>query len=210
MSIRVFIVDNHGVLREGVRLLLDGTPDVRVVGMAETADSVIPLLQAAKPELILMDLSMPGINGFEAIERLRRDLPELKILVLTRHAEGEYARRAMAAGASAYVLKQSSPARLLEAIRAVARDEVWVDPRVASKLGRVDASPRIPGEHPLTRREQEVVTLIALGHTNKEIGNQLGISVKTVETHKTNVMHKLGVHRRADLVRFALEQGWLR
>ena len=208
---RVFLIDDHGVLRQGLRLLVDAQPDMHVVGDAERGRAAAEAVAAAGgADVIILDVSMPDTSGSQVALELRAALPEAKIVALTRHAEKACVQQMLQSGAQAYVLKQTAGDVLIAAIRTVAAGGMYLDPAVAGKF--VDASARpVHGaaSDDLTGREREVLTMVAYGHTNKEIASLLGITVKTVETHKSNAMQKLEIATRADLVRFALAQGWL-
>jgi DNA-binding NarL/FixJ family response regulator len=211
-SIHVYLVDDHSVLRQGLRLLLDAQPDIHVVGDSERGRGIVEELQRVQPlDVVVLDISMPDQSGAKVAEEIRAALPGVKILALTRHGEKAYVQMMMQAGASGYVLKQTAADVLVAAIRAVAAGGTYLDPAVAGKLVEAFGNTRAAsGNSPaLTAREQEIVALVAYGHTNKEIATTLGITVKTVETHKTNIMQKLEITSRAELVRFALTQGWL-
>jgi two-component system response regulator NreC len=207
-QLRVFLVDDHGVLRQGLRLLIDGQPDMEVVGEAERARGLVTQLQSTMPDVVVLDMSMPDISGSRAAEEIHAALPDLRILVLTRHAEKAYVQQALQAGATGYVLKQTAGDVLLAAIRTVAAGDTYLDQTVASRLME-QLGGRSSELDAITPREREIVTMVAYGHTNKEIANALGIAVKTVETHKTRIMQKLDLPSRAALVRFAISQGWL-
>lgn len=207
-QLRVFLVDDHGVLRQGLRLLIDGQPDMEVVGEAERARGLVTQLQSTMPDVVVLDMSMPDISGSRAAEEIHAALPDLRILVLTRHAEKAYVQQALQAGATGYVLKQTAGDVLLAAIRTVAAGDTYLDQTVASRLME-QLGGRSSGLDAITPREREIVTMVAYGHTNKEIANALGIAIKTVETHKTRIMQKLDLPSRAALVRFAISQGWL-
>lgn len=211
MSIKVFLVDDHGIVRQGLRLLIDAQNDMDVVGEASDGREVSQHVRAAGANLVVVDVSMPGFSGSQTASELRAALPDIKILALTRHGEQAYVRQMMNAGANGYILKQTKAEHLIDAIRAVAQGETYLDPSVTQKM--VDSlrsrNPRAVIANMLSAREQEIATLIALGHTNKEIANALDITVKTVETHKANIMAKLELTSRAELVRLALMQGWL-
>jgi two-component system response regulator NreC len=207
-QLRVFLVDDHGVLRQGLRLLIDGQPDMEVVGEAERGRGLVTQLQSTMPDVVVLDMSMPDISGSRAAEEIHAALPDLRILVLTRHAEKAYVQQALQAGATGYVLKQTAGDVLLAAIRTVAAGDTYLDQTVASRLME-QLGGRSSELDAITPREREIVTMVAYGHTNKEIANALGIAVKTVETHKTRIMQKLDLPSRAALVRFAISQGWL-
>ena len=211
-TLSVFLIDDHGVLRHGLRMLIDSQPDMKVVGEADRGRGVVDQLSAGTPpDVVVLDMSMPDISGARVAEEIRAALPQVKIVALTRHAEKAYVQQMLQAGATGYVLKQTAGDVLISAIRAVAGGDTYLDQSVAGKLIESMSGSRGAEGAPalLTPREREIVTMVAYGHTNKEIANALGITVKTVETHKTNVMQKLELTSRAELVRFALNQGWL-
>jgi two-component system response regulator NreC len=210
MSVRILIVDDHAVVRAGLRLLLDAEPDLEPVGEAGTARDAIFQARSLKPDLILMDVGMPDQNGLEVVPTLLHEHPEVKVLVLSMQDEPQYVRQAFDVGASGYVLKESADADLVTAIHQVARGESYVDPRLGARLVAAErAETRRAEADPLSDREREVLRLLALGHTNQEIAKQLFISVRTAETHRAHIMQKLSLQSRAELVRYALEQGML-
>ncbi|MBV9494077.1 MAG: response regulator transcription factor [Acidobacteria bacterium] len=212
MSTRVFLIDDHSILREGLRLLVDSQSDMQVIGeIANGREAADAIERAGGADVIVLDVSMPDLNGHHVAVELRASQPTAKIVVLTRHSEKAYVQQMLQSGASAYVLKQTEASALLTAIRTVANGGTYLDPGVATNRLSANAQP-IRGESSadLTARELEVLSMVAHGHTNKEIGGLLGITVKTVETHKTNGLQKLEITSRAELVRFALAQGWLR
>jgi len=214
-KLRILLADDHGMVREGLRLIVNSQSDMEVVG--EVGDGRRAVERAAEllPDIVVMDISMPHLNGLKATEKLIALCPQVKVLALTRHTDYGYLQQILRAGASGYVLKQSPPAELLHAIRAVAAGGKYLDPAVASKVignySGLTASLRVDaqGGRELSEREAEVLRLIAWGHSNKEIAARLDISVKTVEAHKANAMKRLGMTSRIDIVRFALLQGWL-
>ena len=210
--IRVLIADDHGILREGIRALLANTPDVEVVGEAADGKAAVELCRKLDPDVVLMDIAMPGLGGLEATLVLRKEHPRTRILVLTQYEDREYIRRFLNAGVSGFVLKKAAGSGLAESIRAVQRGGLVLDPEVAREA--MDASkPRPKGAsdpyETLTDREKEILKLVAEGHSNKEVAEVLGISVKTAMSHREHVMNKLDLHNRTDLVRFALENGVL-
>lgn len=211
-KLRLFLAEDHAVVRDGLRLLLDAQPDMMVVGEAGDGREVVERVQAAQPEIVLMDLSLPGCNGIEATRRLKRALPEIKVLGLTIHEVKDYVRQMMDAGASGYVLKRSAAEALTAAIRCVARGGVHFDPPVPGRAVQ-DVAPipsaAPPAAEPLSEREKSVLKLMAWGLSQKEIAAQLGISGKSVETYKFRLMAKLHVGTRTGLVRYAIRQGWL-
>ncbi len=207
---RVFLIDDHGVLRQGLRLLIDAQPDMVVVGEAERGrDACDAVRSAGGADVVIVDISMPDTTGPQITAELRAGLPATKIVALTRHAEKAYVQQMLQNGANGYVLKQTAGDALLTAIRTALSGGTWLDPAVAGKVFDATAPARGAGTGELTPREREVVTMVAWGHTNKEIAAVLGITVKTVETHKMNAMEKLEIGSRADLVRYAMGQGWL-
>lgn len=211
-KLRVLLADDHAIVREGLKALINGHPDMEVVGEAADGTTAYAKTIELRPAVVVMDLSMPGVNGIQATRDLRRQWPEVRVLALTVHEERSYLRELMEAGASGYVLKRSAAEDLVHALRVVARGDVYLDPSVAMAVlrARVRAYPPDDGvSRDLSERETEVLQLIAQGHSNKEIATRLAISVKTVETYKARSMEKLGLTGRADIVRFALQKGWL-
>ena len=208
--IRVFLIDDHAIVRDGLRVLIDAEPDMRVVGETDHGRGIVDQLREANPDVAILDISLPDISGVHAAAVLRQELPRLKILALTRLGARAYVQQMLAAGASGYVLKQTAASVLIAGIRAVAGGERFIDPAVAARMTpESSASGRSLHADLLTPREKEVGTMVALGHSNKEIATALGIAVKTVESHKTNLMQRLGISSRAELVRLALAHGWL-
>lgn len=212
-DIRVLIADDHGVVRDGLRALVEAQPGLSVVGEAGDGEQAWQRSCELKPDVLVLDLSMPVASGADAAVRITRDCPGVRILALTMHEERGYVAQLLRAGAAGYVLKRTASAELVRAIRTVAAGGSYIDPTLAGTL-LTDLRPRSnTGEHPklaeITPREREVLRHVALGYTNKELGAALEISVKTVETHKANAMAKLGLTSRAALVRFAMQQGWL-
>lgn len=213
-KIRVLLADDHAVLRAGLKLLLTAQPDMEVVGEAADGGEAMAKARALRPNVILMDLTMPGIGGSEATGRIKDESPGIKVLVLTMHDDPSYLRQLLQAGASGYVLKKSADVDLLSAIRAAHRGEVFLDPSLAGSL--VDevirpAGPRRPRDayRTLSDRECDVLKWVARGHTNQEIAEKLFLSVKTIETYRARLAEKLGLRGRAELVRFAIERGLL-
>lgn len=212
--IEVLLADDHAMFRSGLRALLDGEPHIAVVGEASTGDEAVDQVRELEPDVVVMDLSMPGSDGLEATRRIAAlDLPT-HVLVLTVHAEEEYLVPVVEAGASGYLTKTSADRDLVEAIRTVARDEVYLPPQATKLLlqeyraaeGDEDTS-RL---HELSSREQEVAALTAEGFSSREIGEKLFISPKTVDTYRSRIMKKLELNHRSELVRFALRVGLLK
>jgi two-component system, NarL family, response regulator NreC len=208
MSTRVLIVDDHAVVRSGLRLLLDAEDDLEVVGEAGSAREAVFEARTANPDVILLDVVMPDQSGLEAIPTLLHEHPETRILVLSMQDDPRYVREAFGAGASGYVLKEAADAEVVAAIREVAGGGRYVHPALGARLVAAEsAEAKRAEEDPLSDREREVLRLLALGHTNQEISSQLYISVRTAETHRAHIMQKLRLSSRAELVRYALEQG---
>lgn len=206
---RVLLVDDHAVLRAGIRLLLNSQPNFEVVAEAASGVEALTLAEQTQPDLILLDLSMPGLGGLDALPILRQRAPTARILILTMHDDPQYLRKALKSGAAGYVLKKAADVELLSAIHAVLRNEVYVHPSMTRSLLEDLISPRETREEldlwkGLSDREQEVLRLVALGYTNAEIAAKLNLSIKTVETYRARGMEKLGLTNRASLVRFAL------
>jgi DNA-binding NarL/FixJ family response regulator len=208
--VRVLLADDHVLVRAGLRKLLESIPDLEVVGEADDGLAVLALVEQLQPDLVLMDISMPGLNGLEATARLMKQWPRLRILVLSMHQNEEYVRQALRHGAAGYMLKDAAPMELDTAVKTVLQGESFLSPAV-SKSVESDCiqsfrSDNRPGT-PLTPRQREVLTLIAEGHSNKEIARRLDLSVKTVDTHRSQMMKQLEIHEVAGLVRYALRQG---
>jgi two-component system response regulator NreC len=210
VSIRTVVVDDHAVVRSGLRLLLDAEDDIEVVAEAGDARNAVFEARAHKPDVILLDVVMPGQSGIEAIPDLLKESPDTKILVLSMQDDAAYVREAFAAGASGYVLKEAVDAEVVTAVRDVADGRRYVHPVLGARLVAAEAEEQERSEQdPLSDREHEILRLLALGHTNQEIAGQLYLSVRTVETHRAHIMQKLRISTRAELVRYALDQGML-
>lgn len=212
--IRVLLADDHAVLRAGLRVLINSQPDMEVVGEAATGEEAWRQADALRPDIVLLDLTMPGTGGIEATERIVRDCPAVRVLVLTMHDDVAYLRSVLAAGASGYVLKRSADTELLSAIRITHRGGIYLEPSLAGDvlqdaIGRKGRPGEAAASSSLSAREREVLRLVAQGHTNQQIADRLFLSVKTVETYRARLMTKLGLRTRADLVRYALSTGLL-
>jgi DNA-binding NarL/FixJ family response regulator len=213
-ALRIFLADDHVVLREGLRSLVNAQADMNVVGEAGNGRAALLKARELQPDVIIMDVSMPDLNGIQVTERLKRDCQKIMVLVLTAHDDSGYLRQLLEVGASGYVLKKAAAEELIKAIRVVAAGGVYLDPALAGKvvggyLGRRRLGSKPQGNE-ISEREAEVLRLVAWGYTNKEVAGYLRISVKTVETHKANLMQKLDLKSRVEMVRYALRQGWLR
>ncbi len=214
-SIRVLIADDHAIVRDGVRALLTLSDDMTVVGEAATGREAIDLARRLKPDVILMDIAMPGLGGLEATIEIRKENPQARILVLTQYEDREYIRRFLKAGVSGYVLKKAAGSDLTSAIRAVHRGGLVLDPEVAREAMREQTGASTPGGSgdpydALTDREKQVLRLVAEGHSNKDVAELLDISVKTAMSHREHIMQKLDLHSRTELIRFALQHGVIR
>jgi two-component system response regulator NreC len=206
----VLIVDDHAVVRSGLRLVLEAEDDIEPVGEAGSARDAIFEARSTKPDVILLDVVMPDQSGIEVIPQLLHESPGAKILVLSMQDDPQYLREAFAAGASGYVLKEAADSEVVAAVREVAGGGQYVHPELGARLVAAETEERRRAqEDPLSERENEVLHLLALGHTNQEIAKQLFISVRTAETHRAHIMQKLRLSSRAELVRYALEHGLL-
>ena len=208
-AIRVLVCDDHRLVRSGLRLLLDAEADIEVVEEAGSAAEAVRRARLEKPDLVLLDLAMPGIGGLEAMPKIRAAAPNAKILVLSMHDDPSYVREAFAAGAGGYLLKDAADTDLVTAVREVAAGHHYLHPSLGAQLASGDAATAVRGTGPLSDREREVLRLLALGNTNQEIAKMLYISVRTAETHRAHIMQKLRLTTRAELVRYALSTGAL-
>ncbi len=207
--IRILVADDHALVREGIRALLSLSNDLEVVGEAADGQEAIAAARRLRPDVVLMDINMPGLGGLEATLAIRRESPQAKILVLTQYDDREYVARFLKSGAAGYILKNAAGAELTSAVRAVYRGGLVVDPSLARVLLEAE-SPGAGGDQrygSLTEREKQVLKLVAEGKSNKEVAQVLGISVKTAMSHRERVMQKLDIHNRTELVKFALKQG---
>jgi DNA-binding NarL/FixJ family response regulator len=207
--IRVLLADDHETVRQGLKLLIDGQSDMQVVGEAGDGSATVANATALRPDVVVLDVSMPVVNGLEAARILRDAAPQSAVVALTRYSDDAYVRELLGAGASGYVLKQSASTELLQAIRSAAKGIRYLDAGL-NRPSNFDRR-RMPVSSPkLSGREAEVLRLTALGQSNKEIAAALDISVKTVEVHKSNGMRKMSLRSRIDVVRYAALQGWLK
>ncbi len=209
-KIRIILVDDHTILRDGIRALLEGEPDLVVIGEAEDGRSAVNLTRQLIPDVVLMDIAMPLMNGLEATRQIIHDYPKVKVLVLSMYDNEEYIRNSLAHGAMGYILKDASADELIDAIRAVNRGETILSPAVTRlvvenylRWGDLKKDNNADG---LSPREREVLQLIAEGYSNKQIAEILCISIKTVQAHRMNLMSKLGLHDRADLIKYAIQR----
>jgi two-component system response regulator NreC len=210
MKIRILLADDHTILRDGIRSLIEDEPDMEVVGEAEDGITVVKLADSLRPDVILMDLAMPLLNGLEATRQIRKSQPGAKILILTMHENEEYIRQVLAAGAMGYILKDAAARELLGAIRSVHKGEVVLSPAITRLIvtdylrwGDLSAQESSDG---LTDRERQILQLIAEGYTNKQIAEILSISIKTVQAHRLNLMKKLDLHDRGELIKYAIQK----
>lgn len=212
-GLRIVLADDHEVVRTGLRSLVDGSPGMRVVGEAANGVEALARTRELRPDVLVMDISMPVLDGAAAAERVARECPGVKVIALTAYEDRAHLTRLLQAGAAGYVLKRAAADELVRAIRAVAAGGTYVDPVLAGSLLRGATQPFPAGPSaladPLSEREEEVLRRIAWGESNKEIAARLGISTKTVETYKARIADKLGLKSRTEMVRYALQRGWL-
>ena len=211
--LRILLADDHAVVRHGLKLLIDDQSDLTVVAEASDGETAVRRAVELQPDVVVMDISMPGMNGLVATRKLRELQPNAAIVTLTRHTDDAYLQELLRAGVSGYVLKQSAPAELLQAIRAAAAGRQYIDSALTARvtaafLGK-QAGQKAQPSAGISDRETEVLRLIATGYSNKEIASRLSLSVKTVEAHKANAMRKLDLAGRIDIVKYAILQGWL-
>ncbi|NTW03580.1 MAG: response regulator transcription factor [Oscillochloris sp.] len=212
-NIRVFLVDDHMVVREGLKTLITAQADMSVIGESGDGTDAWQQIQHNRPDVVIMDISMPTMNGMQLTERLKQTCPEVKVLVLSVHDDTSYLRQMLAVGASGYILKHTAADALIQAIRIVATGGLYLEPSLAEHVvsryvRRPAATTELLGTE-LSEREREVVLRVVQGYSNKDIATQLSLSVKTVETYRARALEKLGLTSRAALVRYALERGWL-
>ena len=210
-AIQVLLADDHTIVRQGLRSILEQQAGINVVAEAQNGREAVRLTEQLKPDVVLMDFSMPDLNGLEATRQIKQRLPDTKVLILTRHADNEYIKSILSAGAAGYLLKKSAAEELVIAIQAVQRGDPYLDPSISQHIidGYLNTSAEESKtlEIELTSRQREVLQLIAEGHPNREIASRLNISVKTVENHRTNIMKSLDSHSTADLIQYAIRKG---
>lgn len=212
MKIRILICDDHTILRDGIKLLLNSQPDLEVVGEAVDGRDAVEKAHLLKPDVILMDIGMPGLNGLEATKHIRRDEPDARVLVLTMYESDEYIAQMLEAGAVGYVLKKVAGSELVYAIHSIFQGGTFLYPSITKRLvedylRRVEQGEERDSFSSLTDREREVLQLIAEGHTNKEIADLLSLSSRTVQNHRAHIMEKLGMHDRGELIKYAIQKG---
>ena len=212
-TIRVLLADDHNVVRQGLRMLLEAQPDIEVVGEAENGRQAVQLAKSLAPDIMLLDVAMPLLNGLEATRQITRDFPKTRVLVLSTYCEDDYVKQLTEEGASGYLVKQTAATDLIKAIRETYKGNAFFSPSISKRLLEHCRDVFSHGSQPrksttkLTTREAEVLQLIAEGHANKQIASELGISIKTVEKHRQQVMNKLGIHDIAGLTRHAISKG---
>jgi DNA-binding NarL/FixJ family response regulator len=212
--IRILLADDHAVVRQGFRMILSAHPDLEIVGEAGNGREAVELAATLRPDVVVMDVAMPVLNGIEATRQISKDLPSTKVLGLTSYGDDEYVTQLMQAGASGFLIKQTAADDLLKAIRQVKEGKTYFSASVAKRLREQKGDLLANGHHPskageLTSRESEVLQLIAEGFANKQVAAELSISIKTVEKHRQQVMNKLNIHDVAGLTRYAISKGWV-
>jgi two-component system response regulator NreC len=210
--VTILLADDHAILRDGVRALLSDEPDLVVVGEADDGRSAVEQTRALRPDVVVMDIGMPLLNGLEATRQIRREHPQSRVLILTMHQNEEYLSQVLAAGASGYVLKQAAGRELVDAIREVARGGAFFSPSMARTLAdlyleSLEAEASHDPYEELTAREREVLQLVAEGFSSRKIAEMLNLSIKTVKTHRLHLMQKLDLHDRTELVKYAFQKG---
>lgn len=210
MTIRVLIADDHAIVRAGLRALINGEQGMELVGEATHGEEAIQLAQTAKPDVIVLDLSMPGLDGIQAARKIKQEQPDVRILILTIHEDEALLREAMKAGASGYIIKHAAETELIAAIHSVLMDDIYIHPKMIRALLVEPEGRKQSASNPadiLTPREMEILLRIVQGYTNRQIAEELSISVRTVEGHRSNLTSKLGLSSRVELVRYAREHG---
>lgn len=210
--IQVLLADDHRMIREGIRALLEREEDIEVIGEAADGREAVRLTAQLCPDVVIMDVSMPMLNGIEATRQIRRDCPDARVLILTVHEGEDYVARLLAAGASGYIIKRAASEELISAVRAVFRGQAFLYPSIAKVViedyvRRLHEGGGLSARDVLTDREREVLQLIAEGYTNREIADLLHLSIKTVQNHRSKIMNKLDLHDRGDLIKYAIQQG---
>lgn len=211
-KIRILVCDDHTILRDGIRLLLDSQPDMQVIGEAGNGHEAVEKARTLKPDIILMDIAMPGLNGLEATKQIRHDNPHARVLVLTMYESDEYISRMLEAGVQGYVLKKAAGSDLVHAIYAINQGEAFLYPSITKRLvedylRRVETGQERASFNGLTAREREVLQLIAEGYSSQQIAQTLSLSVRTVQNHRAHIMEKLGMHDRGELIKYAIQKG---
>jgi len=213
-TIRILLADDHTILRAGLKMMLNAQPDMEVIGEAQDGRQAIQEAQKLQPDIILMDITMPDMNGIEATRQIKKLMPEVKVLMLTMHEHDEYVFQALRAGASGYMLKEAADTELITALHVIQSGQFYLSPTaqsivVGDYLQRVRTGEEKDSYSTLTEREREILKLVAEGYTNNQIAERLVISPKTVDTHRTHIMDKLNLHSRAELVKYAMRRGLL-
>ena len=211
MSIRVLIVDDHRILRAGLKTLLNADSNIEVVGEGTSAEQALTLAQELRPDIVLLDIGMPGMDAINAVRQITQILPDTRVLMLTMHEDSALVQEYMRAGASGYIIKRAAESELIDAIYAVWRGILYIHPALMQTLIAAPPTEKVDSHNQnadlLSHREVEVLSLIARGHTNRQIASMLSLSIRTVETHRSNIMDKLDLHSRVELVRFAVDRG---
>lgn len=213
MPIRVLIVDDHRLLRAGLKTLLNSDPNLEVIGEATSGEEALQVTKEANPDVVLMDIGLAGMDGMEATQRLVKQMPGIKVLVMTMHEDSELVKECIRVGAAGFIIKRAAESELIDAIYAVWRGIVYIHPSMVASLISSSPAATTPKngneeeKEPLSAREIEILRMIVQGYSNRQIGSALNISVRTVETHRSNVMEKLNLHSRVELVRYATEHG---
>lgn len=213
-KVRILIADDHTIVRQGMRKLLETYPDFHIIEESRDGAEAVEAVARLRPDLVIMDISMPGLNGLEATREIKKQFPEMRILILTMHAEKEYIFKILQSGASGYLLKGASVEELVTAIRAVDRGESYLNPPASKSMMedylRAPHTEKEAGSpQSLTAREKEILQMIAEGYTSKNIATKLCLSSKTIETHRAHIMQKLDIHHAAGLIRYAIQKGWV-
>ncbi len=210
--LKVFLADDHPIVMAGIKALVTEDPRFEVIGQAANGREVVRQVIELRPDLLILDISMPGLNGLQVAERLRKDCPDCRILALTVHEDRGYLRQLLAYGVAGYLLKRSAAEDLIRALTSMASGGLYLDPAIAGLAVSVNAASEtgaVASAADLSQREEDVIRLTASGHSNKSVATVLGVSVKSIETYKARAMEKLGIHSRVDLVRHAVSKGWL-